>query len=102
VFRSLPVRGSLLHWGWSVSLADAGERSPTIRGAAAMLQVSDWLEKLGLSEYAQRLLKTELISQSYLSLPIRTWRGLATFSGTDAKWCVQSESLGAPSPPPTP
>ena len=28
--------------------------SPTLRGAAAMQQVSDWLEKLGLGQYAQR------------------------------------------------
>jgi hypothetical protein len=31
---------------------------------AAMQQIADWLKKLGMSEYADRLLRTELISWS--------------------------------------
>jgi hypothetical protein len=32
---------------------------------AAMQQIADWLEKLGMSEYASALLKTALISRSF-------------------------------------
>ncbi len=34
--------------------------------------IADWIEKLGLSEYAVRLLKTALIFQSFVTKPIRT------------------------------
>src|SRR6476620_1227324 len=34
--------------------------SPTLRGAAAMQQVSDWLEKLGLGQYAQRFAENDI------------------------------------------
>ena len=37
-----------------------------------MQHVADWLEKLGLSEYAKRFAENALIFQSYLSLPTRT------------------------------
>jgi SAM (Sterile alpha motif) domain-containing protein len=30
-----------------------------------MQQIADWLEKLGMSEYASALLKTALISRSF-------------------------------------
>jgi hypothetical protein len=33
---------------------------PTLRGAAAMQQVSDWLEKLGLGQYAQRFAENDI------------------------------------------
>jgi SAM (Sterile alpha motif) domain-containing protein len=39
---------------------------PDARGAAAMQQVSDWLEKLGLGQYAQRFAEND-ISFSVLS-----------------------------------
>jgi hypothetical protein len=32
-----------------------------------MQQIADWLEKLGMSEYLQRLLKIVLISRSFPS-----------------------------------
>jgi hypothetical protein len=40
--------------------------SPTIRGAAAMQQVSEWLEKLGLGQYTQRFAEND-IGSSVLS-----------------------------------
>ena len=40
--------------------------SPTLRGAAAMQQVSDWLEKLGLGQYAQRFAENDI---SFVILP---------------------------------
>jgi hypothetical protein len=36
----------------------AGE--PALRGAAAMQQVGDWLEKLGLGQYAQRFAENDI------------------------------------------
>jgi hypothetical protein len=44
----------------SGNLADAGGRSPIITGAAAMQQVADWLEKLGLGQYAQRFAENDI------------------------------------------
>src|SRR6185503_11886491 len=44
----------------SGSLADAGGLSPIIRGAASMQQVADWLEKLGLGQYAQRFAENDI------------------------------------------
>ena len=41
-------------------LADAGAWSPIPRGAAAMQQVADWLEKLGLGQYAQRFAENDI------------------------------------------
>ena len=46
--------------GLSDKLANPGGRSPIIRGAAAMQQVSDWLEKLGLGQYAQRFAENDI------------------------------------------
>ena len=43
-----------------------GRISPIVRGAAAMQQVTDWLEKLGLGQYAQRFAEND-ISFSVLS-----------------------------------
>ena len=40
--------------------------SPTLRGAAAMQQVADWLEKLGLGQYAQRFAENDI---SFVILP---------------------------------
>jgi hypothetical protein len=40
--------------GLSVKLSRALPRSSTQGGVAAMQQIADWLEKLGMSEYAQR------------------------------------------------
>ncbi len=37
-----------------------------IRGAAAMQQVADWLEKLGLGQYAQRFAENDI---SFVILP---------------------------------
>jgi SAM domain (Sterile alpha motif) len=34
--------------------------SPTLRGAAAMQQVSDWLERLDLGQYAQRFAENDI------------------------------------------
>jgi len=39
-------------------VAGAGGRSPIIRGTASMQQVADWLDKLGMSEYASQVLCT--------------------------------------------
>src|SRR4249920_1676611 len=33
---------------------------PIIRGAAAMQQIADWLEKLGLGQYAQRFVENDI------------------------------------------
>jgi hypothetical protein len=43
----------------SGSLAGAGGGSPTIRGPASMQQVAEWLEKLGLAQYAQRFAEND-------------------------------------------
>jgi class 3 adenylate cyclase len=45
---------------FSDNLADAGGLSPTMRGAAAMQQVADWLEKLGLGQYVQRFAENDI------------------------------------------
>jgi hypothetical protein len=34
--------------------------SPTLRGAPAMQQVADWLNKLGMSEYVQRFAENDI------------------------------------------
>ena len=58
--RALPACGRSQKYaaycvaGFSDKVATAGGRSPTIRGAAAMQQVADWLEKRGLGQYARR------------------------------------------------
>ena len=44
----------------SGSLAGAGGGSPTIRGPASMQQVAEWLEKLGLAQYAQRFAENDI------------------------------------------
>ena len=46
--------------GFSDKVAPAGGRSPAIRGAAAMQQVADWLEKLGLGQYAKRFAENDI------------------------------------------
>jgi SAM domain (Sterile alpha motif) len=47
----------------SGSLAGAGGGSPTIRGPASMQQVAEWLEKLGLAQYAQRFAENDISFQ---------------------------------------
>ena len=44
------LRGIAAYFG----VAFSDQVRPTIRGAAAMQQIADWLEKLGLGQYAQR------------------------------------------------
>jgi SAM domain (Sterile alpha motif) len=61
VLRSLPARGCIYCVSnLSGSLAGAGGGSPTIRGAASMQQVAEWLEKLGLAQYAQRFAENDI------------------------------------------
>jgi hypothetical protein len=58
-----PRAGSWAYYCFAASpgkLADAGGQSPIIRGAAAMQQVADWLEKLGLGQYAQRFAENDI------------------------------------------
>jgi class 3 adenylate cyclase len=47
-------------WDLSGSLADAGGWSPKIQGAAAMQQVTDWLEKFGLGQHARRFAENDI------------------------------------------
>jgi hypothetical protein len=40
--------------------SQCGRISPIVRGAAAMQQVADWLENLGLGQYAQRFAENDI------------------------------------------
>jgi len=51
---------NLLRYNLSGSLAGAGGGSPTITGPASMQQVAEWLEKLGLAQYAQRFAENDI------------------------------------------
>jgi hypothetical protein len=50
---------------FSDKVASAGGQT-AIEGAAAMQQVADWLEKLGLGQYAQRFAENDI---SFVILP---------------------------------
>jgi hypothetical protein len=55
-----------------------------------MQQIADWLEKLGMSEYAQRFAENRIDFSVLADLrPIRTWRNWASFSVIAAKCCVR-------------
>jgi hypothetical protein len=42
-----------------------------------MQQIADWLEKLGMSEYADRFVENRIDVSVLSELPIWTWRRLA-------------------------
>jgi hypothetical protein len=46
--------------GFSDKVSSAGGRSPIFRALAAMQQVTDWLEKLGLGQYAQQFAENDI------------------------------------------
>ena len=73
-----PVNAAYCVAGFSDKVANAGGRSPRIRGAAAMQQVADWLEKLGLGQVRQAICRErhQLFrpARSHGSRPQRHWR----------------------------
>jgi SAM domain (Sterile alpha motif) len=67
-----------------------------------MQQVADWLETLGLSEYAQRFAENRIDFSVLPELTDQDLEKIGVVLGDRRKIYVQSESLGAPPPPPTP
>jgi hypothetical protein len=45
---------------------------------AAMQQIGDWLKKLGMSEYAERVAKNDIEIDNLTELTITTWKGSAS------------------------
>jgi SAM domain (Sterile alpha motif) len=58
-----------------------------------MQQIADWLEKLGMSEYAQRFAENRIDFSVLPELPIRIWRSSALFWAIVAKCSAQFASL---------
>ena len=59
-----------------------------------MQQITDWLEKLGMSEYAQRFAENGIVSPSPAILQIRTSRTSAC-SAIAGRFCARLVTLAA-------
>jgi class 3 adenylate cyclase len=84
--------------GQSDKLANAGGLSPVIRGAAAMQQVADWLEKLGLGQYAQRFAENDIDASVLPHLTDQSLKELGVSLGHRLKILAAVKELGGPAP----
>jgi uncharacterized protein YjiS (DUF1127 family) len=81
--------------------------SPTLRGAAAMQQVADWLERLGLGQYAQRFAENDISFSVLPDLTDQDLKDIGVSLGHRRQSLREIANLGkmaAPSssaPPPT-
>jgi hypothetical protein len=57
---------------------------PDGTAVAAMQQIADWLKKLGMSEYADRLVENRIGSAFFPDLPDRTLKTSVSCSATVA------------------
>ena len=62
-------------------------------GRAAMQQIADWLEKLGMSEYAQRFAENGIELRVLPDLTDQDLKDLVSRSGIGGKCCAPSPSL---------
>ena len=82
-------------------LADAGGQNPTT-GAAAMQQVADWLEKLGLGQYAQRFVENDVDFALFTKLTDADLKELGVISLGHRKRLLEAiAERAALAPPPT-
>jgi SAM domain (Sterile alpha motif) len=58
-----------------------------------MQQIADWLEKLGLAEYAQRFADNAIHLSVIRDLTEQDLRELGVLLGHAAKFCARSQSL---------
>jgi class 3 adenylate cyclase len=82
--------------GLSDKLANAGGCSPAIRGAAAMQQIADWLEKLGMSEYAQRFAENGINVAALRHLTDQDLRDIGVLLGHRRVMLAAIGELGGP------
>ena len=54
-----------------------------------MQQIADWLEKLGMSEYAERFAENRIDSRSFADLTDQDLKELGVSSAIAAKFCAQ-------------
>ena len=65
-----------------------------------MQQIADWLDKLGMSEYAQRFAENRIDLSVLPDLTDQDLEKLGSYSAIGGKCCGQSGSLGVvPHPP---
>ena len=67
------------------------ERRP--EGLKVLSTIADWLASLGMSEYAERFMKTALISLSFETSRIRTRRSWGSSSAIAARCCARSANF---------
>jgi hypothetical protein len=73
-----------------------------IRGAAAMQQVADWLEKLGLGQYAQRFVENDIDFALFTKLTDADLKELGVISLGHRKRLLEAiAERAALAPPPT-
>ena len=58
-----------------------------------MQQIADWLEKLGMSEYAQRFAESDIDTSVLRDLTDRTSKSLVSRLGIGGRCCVRLRSL---------
>jgi hypothetical protein len=75
---------------------DATARARPPQGCAAMQQIADWLEKLGMSEYALRFAENRIDFSVLADLTDQDLKDLGIVLGLAAKCCVRSVTSAAP------
>ena len=105
---AVPTRGTRLFllagtsWhramGFSAKITNAGGRSPTSRGAAAMQEVADWLERLGLGQYAQRFAENDIDVSVLPDLTDESLKELGISLGHRLKILTAIKELSPPTP----
>jgi class 3 adenylate cyclase len=75
---------------------------PEVWGAAAMQQIADWLEKLGMSEYAQRFAENDIDASVLPHLTDQSLKELGVSLGHRLKILAAVKELGGPTPAPPP
>jgi SAM domain (Sterile alpha motif) len=69
-------------------------------GAGAMQEIADWLEKLGMSEYAQRFAENDVDSSVLPHLTDQSLKELGVSLGHRLKILAAIKELGSPTPAP--
>jgi hypothetical protein len=72
----------------------------SLRGSAAMQQIADWLEKLGMSEYAQRFAENDIDASVLPHLTDQSLKELGVSLGHRLKILAAIKELGGPTPAP--
>src|SRR6476620_9136074 len=81
-----------------ISLPIRAGEGPIIRGAAAMQHVADWLEKLGMAEYAQRFAENDVDASVLPHLTDQSLKELGVSLGHRLKILAAIKDLSPPTP----